>query len=67
MCDTFDMTQYDGVAGAHATNVCSMAMAPDGTALATSGYDGLVKIWTGPPASRAAGAGEVRVELPPMI
>lgn len=48
VCNFFDMSQYDGVTGAHESNVCSLAMAPDGTALASSGYDGLVKIWAGP-------------------
>ena len=48
VCDTFDMTQYDGITGAHEKNVCAMSLAPDGTALATAGYDGLVKIWAGP-------------------
>ena len=87
VCDTFDMSQYDGVASGHercacsvyghtperlltyqrtptltasfnlilaqtltptpTRNVASMAVAPDGTAMATSGYDGLVKIWVG--------------------
>uniref|UniRef100_A0A7S0EXB7 Guanine nucleotide-binding protein subunit beta-like protein n=1 Tax=Phaeocystis antarctica TaxID=33657 RepID=A0A7S0EXB7_9EUKA len=47
VCDTFDMSQYDGVTSGHERNVASMAVAPDGTAMATSGYDGLVKIWVG--------------------
>jgi WD40 repeat protein len=48
VCDGFDFSSYDGITGAHEKNVCSMACAADGTALATSGYDGLVKIWAGP-------------------
>jgi len=48
ICDCYDMASYDGITGAHEKNVCSMSMAADGSALATSGYDGLVKIWAGP-------------------
>ena len=50
-------------------NVASMAVAPDGTAMATSGYDGLVKIWVGSAArdsvcvrARLVRAGRGRVE-----
>ena len=53
VCDTFDMTAYDGITGAHEKCVCSMDMADDGSALATSGFDGLVKIWAGPGPSSA--------------
>ena len=28
-------------------SVASMSVAPDGTAMATSGFDGLVKVWVG--------------------
>jgi hypothetical protein len=27
--------------------VASMSLAPDGTAMATAGFDGLVKVWVG--------------------
>mmetsp|Transcript_20065 Transcript_20065/g.40921 ORF Transcript_20065/g.40921 Transcript_20065/m.40921 type:complete len:338 (-) Transcript_20065:146-1159(-) len=47
VCDTFDMAKCDNVTSAHERNVSSMAVAPDGAALASSGYDGLVKIWVG--------------------
>ena len=48
VCDAFDFSSYDGVSGAHEGQVIGMALSPDGTGLATAGFDGLAKIWTGP-------------------
>lgn len=48
VCDAFDFASYDGISGAHEGQVCGMALAPDGSGLATAGFDGLAKIWTGP-------------------
>jgi len=47
VCDTFDMSKFDDVSSGHERSVASMSLAPDGTAMATSGFDGLVKVWVG--------------------
>ena len=47
LTSSFSLTLTQTLTPTPTRNVASMAVAPDGTAMATSGYDGLVKIWVG--------------------
>lgn len=50
MVDAFNLGDQKQVAGASMEGkaVCALDIAPDGSAMASSSYDSLVKIWTGP-------------------
>jgi guanine nucleotide-binding protein G(I)/G(S)/G(T) subunit beta-1 len=50
MCDPFNFSEQKEIAGAAVDGkaICAVDVAPDGSALATSSYDTMVKIWTGP-------------------